>query len=57
MYYSYNEHCDSFVNYLLLYIQEVDLFEASYYGLHKRIPALLTSVGVDAADSVSMNES
>ena len=34
--------------------QEVELHEASTYGLLERIPVLLTSVSVDAADAVSM---
>ena len=37
-----------------LCVQEVELHEASYYGLHERIPDLLNaSVNVDAAGSVS----
>ena len=32
----------------------MELHEAAFYGLAERIPALLTSVHVDAADSVSM---
>lgn len=37
-----------------LCVQEVELHEASYYGLPERIPALLSAgVSVDAAGSVS----
>ena len=32
----------------------MELYEASYYGLLERIPTLLTSVSVDAANAVSM---
>ena len=32
----------------------MELHEASTYGLLERIPVLLTSVSIDAADAVSM---
>ena len=32
----------------------MELHEATFYGLLEQIPALLTSVNVDAAGSVSM---
>ena len=41
---------------LCIHIQEVELHEASYYGLMQRVPDLLTTISADAAGYVSFRQ-